>query len=184
MYLIKIHFIKYSCTTTASQTPITNITKNHEYNAYGAYMSIHSYVTQPSTNSWHMNKCSYVQHIYRHLSIHSKPLNENTSNNEWITIGILLHWDYSIDWLTLVWCICVHVFIWTNETPLGVSKIFNIQKGEPFSTGGGIIITNPRPYKRQSMRTIPQYKQWLHTKHTIQWSTNPCFIYSFIHTNT
>lgn len=124
------------------------------------------------------------KHIYRYLSIHSKPLNDNTNDNEWMIIGILLHWYYSIDWLTLVWCICEHVFIWTNKTPPSVSKIFNIQKGEPFSTGGGIITTNPRPYKRQSMRTIPQYKQWLHTKHTIQWSTNPCFIYGFIHTNT
>ena len=46
MCLIKIHFIKYSCITTTSQTPITNITKNHKYNAYGAYMSICSYVAQ------------------------------------------------------------------------------------------------------------------------------------------
>lgn len=30
----------------------------------------------------------------------------------------------------------VDMLMCTNETPLGVSKIFNIQKGEPFSTGG------------------------------------------------
>lgn len=46
MCSIKIHFIKYNCITTTSQTPTTNITKNHEYNAYSAYMSICSYVTQ------------------------------------------------------------------------------------------------------------------------------------------
>ena len=181
---IKIHFIKYNCITTTSQTPIINITKNHEYNAYGAYMSIHSYVAQPSTIGWHMNKCSYVQTYISTFVYLGGLLNDNTNDNEWMIMGILLHWYYLIDWLTLVRCICEHMFTWTNETPYSVSKIFNIQKGEPFSTGGGIIITNPRPYKRQSMRTIPQYKQWLHTKHTIQWSTNPCFIYGFIHTNT
>ena len=106
--------------------------------------------------------------IHRHLSIHSKLLNENTSDNEWMIIGILLHWYYSIDWATLVWCICEHMFIWTNETPLGVSKIFNIQKGEPFSTGGGIIITNPRAYKWEYIRN--KLVTHIHESHT-PWHT-------------
>lgn len=80
-------------------------------------------------------------------------------------MGILLHWWCSIDWLTLVWCICEHVFIWTNETPITTSKIFNIQKGEPFSTGGGIIITNPC-YK---LEKIPKF----HTCHTHTWEHTP-----------
>ena len=151
-------------------------------------MSIRSYVTQLLTIDWHMNKCSYVQ-TYISTFVYLGYLHiENTNDNEWMIMDILLHWYYSIDWLTLVWCICEHVFIWTNETPLGVSKIFNIQKGEPFSTGGGIIITNPRAYKR------PYHSQHIWTNlsrtykcsipHNIQWSTNPCFIYGFIHTNT
>lgn len=124
------------------------------------------------------------KHIYRHLSIHSKPLTNNTNDNEWMIMGILLHWYYSIDWLTLVWCICEHVFIWTNETPPGVSKIFNIQKGEPFSTGGGIIITNPRPYKREHIWTNLSHTYMSSIPHDIQWFTNPCFIYGFIHITT
>lgn len=131
-----------------------------------------------------MNMCSYVQtYVSTNVDIWCLHI-ENTNDNEWMIIGILLHWYYSIDWLTLVWCICEHVLIWTNETPMSTSKIFNIQKREPFSTGGGIIMTNPWAYLSPYMRNIPQYKQWLHTKHTIQWSTNPCFIYSFIHTDT
>ena len=129
---------------------------------------------QPIVDTWtnvHMYK-----HIYRHLSIHSKPLNENTSDNEWMILGILLHWDYSIDWLTLVWCICEHMHIWTNETPLSVSKIFNIQKGEPFSTGGGIIITNPRPYHSQHIWTNLSHTYKCSIPHNKQWSTNLGFI--------
>ena len=188
MYTSKIHFIKYNCIATTSQTPITNITKNHEYNAYNAYMSIHSYVTQLSTIGWHMNMCSYVQ-TYISTFVYLGYLHiENTNDNEWMIMDILLHWYYSIDWLTLVWCICEHVFIWTNETPLGVSKIFNIQKGEPFSTGGGIIITNPRaykrPYKREHIWTNLSHTYKCSIPHNIQWSTNLGFIYGFIHTNT
>ena len=94
-----------------------------------------------------MNICSYVQ-AYISMVIDIWYLHiENTNDNECMIMGILLHWYYSIDWLTLVWCICEHVFIWTNETPMGTSKIFNIQKGEPFSTGGGIILINPWAYK-------------------------------------
>lgn len=100
-----------------------------------------------------MNMCSYVQ-AYISMVIDIWCLHiENTNDNEWMIMGILLHWYYSIDWLTLVWCICEHVFIWTNETPMGTSKIFNIQKGEPFSTGGGIIMTNPSPYISQIPNT-------------------------------
>ena len=102
MYPIKIHFIKYNCITTTSQTPITNITKNHEYNAYSAYMSIHSYVTQLSTNRWHMNKCPYVQAYISTFVYLGYLLNDNISDNEWMIMGILLHWWCSIDWLTLV----------------------------------------------------------------------------------
>ena len=147
-------------------------------------MSVRSYVSQCELEDWHMNKYSYVQtYISTFIDIWYLHI-ENTNDNEWMIMGILLHWCYSIDWLTLVWCICEHMHIWTNETPLGVSKIFNIQKGEPFSTGGGIITTNPRANIWQCIRNIPQYKQWLHTKHTMQWSTNLGFIYGFIHTNT
>ena len=131
-----------------------------------------------------MNMCSYVQ-TYISIFVHlGYSLNENTIDSEWMILGILLHWYYSIDWLTLVWCICEHVFIWTNETPLGVSKIFNIQKGEPFSTGGGIITTNPRAYKWEYPWTNLSHTYKCSIPHSIQWSTNLGFIYGFIHTNT
>lgn len=64
---------------------------------------------RPMDNTWmytHMYK-----HIYRHMSIHSKSLNENISDNEWMILGILLHWYYSIDWLTLVWWTYEHMHI-------------------------------------------------------------------------
>ena len=151
-------------------------------------MSIHSYVTQLSTISRHMNMCSYEQTYISTFVYLGCLLNENTNDNECKQLDILLHWYYSIDWATLVWCICEHMFIWTNETPLGVSKIFNIQKGEPFSTGGGIIITNPRPYKRpyhskNKWTYLPQTNM-SHIHHGIQWSTNLGFIYGFIHITT
>ena len=90
------------------------------------------------------------------------------AENECTTIGILLHCLSVRRWLPLVLCI---QRIGLCSPIIGDyihRKIQKFQKGEPFSAGGGYIITNPRcilftPTNPSYTYNKPMYIPMLHT---------------------
>lgn len=105
--------------------------------------------------------------------------------NECTTIGILLHCAIGCHWLALVLCIygiplCSPIIGYILHR-----KIQKFQKGEPFSTGGGYIITNPRcilftPTNPRHTYNKPMYKPMFHTPIQTTVYTNT-IIFCFIH---
>ena len=87
------------------------------------------------------------------------------ADNECQIMGILLHCAIGCHWLALVLC--------TNVIPLCSPiigyilhrKIQKFQKGEPFSTGGGYIITNPSCIL--FTLTNPSYTKVTYLRHTL-----------------